>query len=119
MSFRDNATLCMLASEESKHIATVPTISNHEINVLPIALIYGGNASGKTSLFKALYFVQWFIVNRSTQLDSPIEIEPFLLREQHDSRPTRFDIELLINGLVSFKACTLEKFAYNNYLNLV
>lgn len=97
MSFRDNSTLCMLASEETKHIDTVPTISNHEINVLPIAIIYGGNASGKTSLFKALYFMQWFIVNRSTQLDSPIEVEPFLLWEQHDSRPTRFDIELLIN----------------------
>lgn len=96
MSFRDKTTLCMLASDESKHIATVPSISNQEMNILPIAIIYGGNASGKTSLFKALYFMQWFIVNRSTQLDSPIEIEPFLLREQHNSRPTEFDIELLI-----------------------
>lgn len=66
------------------------------MNILPIVIIYGGNASGKTSLFKALYFMQWFIVNHSTQLDSPIEVEPFLLREQHNSRPTEFDIELLI-----------------------
>lgn len=42
--------------------------------------------------------MQGFIVNRSTHLDSPIEIDPFLLRDQSDDSPTKFDVELLIKN---------------------
>lgn len=108
MSFRDKTTLCMLASEESKHIATVPSIENHEINILPIAIIYGGNASGKTNLFKALNFVKKMVVV-GTSPDDYIGVEPFRLDKVTESNPVRFKLEVLVNEIL-YELC----FSFNH-----
>lgn len=99
MSFRDNAAFSMVASREKRHRHRLPRVEKFRLTALPIAAIYGGNASGKSNYIRALYFMQRFVV-RGAHPDAPIAIKPFLLDPSHASRPTRFSIQLLIDELV-------------------
>jgi AAA15 family ATPase/GTPase len=58
MSFRDRVTFSMVASKERQHGERLPKIEKYQMRLLPIAAIYGGNASGKTNFFKALKFAK-------------------------------------------------------------
>lgn len=95
MSFRDSTKIVMTASKERQHGERVPQINKYQTRVLPIAAIYGGNASGKTNFFKALNFARRLVVH-GTQPDSQIPVEPFRLDSAHSAQPSRFSFELLI-----------------------
>lgn len=75
LSFRNQASISMVATRERQHIDRIPTIEKYSTKILPIAAIYGGNASGKTNFFEALNFVKNFIVRGSAQPDDFIKIE--------------------------------------------
>ena len=99
MSFRDPTTFSMIASRERQHGERVPKLGKYQTRVLPIAAIYGGNASGKTNFFKALSFAKTLVVE-GTRPDSLIPIETFLLDAEEKSRPSRFAFELLIDETI-------------------
>lgn len=99
MSFSDPVSFSMLASRERQHRDRIPKVEKYQTSILPVAVIYGGNASGKTNFFKALNFMRNYIVRGSSQ-DSLIQIEPFLLDKSFISKPTRFKIELLIDEVI-------------------
>ena len=99
MSFRDRATLSMVATRERQHGERVGRLGRYQMRVLPAMALYGGNASGKTNLFKALAFVRALIVS-GTQPDSRIPVVPFLLDQERETQPSRFEIELLIDEVV-------------------
>lgn len=96
MSFRNKVTFSMVASRERQHSERVPRIGKYKTRLLPVAAIYGGNASGKTNLFKALNFAKGLII-KGTQPDSLIPVELFRLDPQTADQPARFAFELLIN----------------------
>lgn len=99
MSFRDEATISMVASRERQHGERLVRIPQYDLRVLPVAAIYGGNASGKTNLFKALDFIRDLIVD-GTKPDSLIPVEPFRLEASGDDLPARFCIELLVDETI-------------------
>ena len=99
MSFRDQATFSMVASRERQHGERVPKLGKYQTRVLPVAAIYGGNASGKTNLFKALSFAKTLIV-KGTRPDSLIPIETFRLDGKKTNHPSRFAFELLIDETI-------------------
>ncbi|MBW2084003.1 MAG: ATP-binding protein [Deltaproteobacteria bacterium] len=86
----------MIASRERQHGARVPKLRKYKTRILPVAAIYGGNASGKTNFFRALSFVKTLVV-KGTQPDSLIPIEPFRLNTESVKLPTHFILELLID----------------------
>lgn len=92
-SFKERATFSMLASREKQHSDRVPRIKDYKMNLLPIAAVYGGNASGKTNLLKALSFAKNFIV-KGTQPESNIPVEPFRLDPGCLKAPTRLSFEI-------------------------
>jgi len=96
MSFRDKVTFSMVASRERQHSERVPRIGKYKTRLLPVAAIYGGNASGKTNLFKALNFAKGLVI-KGTQPDSLIPVELFRLDPRTVDQPTRFAFELLVN----------------------
>jgi uncharacterized protein len=96
MSFCNPVTFSMVASRERQHKERVPRIGKYQTRVLPIAAIYGGNASGKTNFFKALNFARTLVV-KGTQPDSLIPVERFRLDTEGNSLPARFTFELLID----------------------
>ncbi len=99
MSFRDQATFSMVASRERQHGERVPKLGKYQARVLPIAALYGGNASGKTNFFKALHFAKRLVV-RGTRPDSLIPVETFLLDDERTNHPSRFVFELLIDETI-------------------
>lgn len=115
MSFRDKVTFSMIATEEDQHNNKVCELREHQTRALPIAAIYGGNASGKSSLFKALAFAKDLCVN-GTMPDAMIRVQPFLLNNSMAEAPSRFCFVLLSNGslyefsfAVTYKAVLEEK----------
>ncbi len=99
MSFREEAEFTLLASSERQHGDRVPRVEALQKRVLPIAAIYGGNASGKTNLFRALHALQTLVV-QGVAIDAPIRVEPFRLDAQATQAPCRFAIEVLIDERV-------------------
>lgn len=99
MSFRDRVTFSMVASRERQHSDRVAAVEKYHTKILPIAAIYGGNASGKTNFFKALSFAKILIVN-GTQPESIIPVETFSLGGIGIDQPARFSFELLIDDVI-------------------
>jgi AAA15 family ATPase/GTPase len=89
MSFRDSVTFSMVASRERQHGDRLPKLGKYNTRVLPIAAIYGGNASGKTNLFKALNFAKMLVV-KGTQPESHLAVEGFRLDNASIFKPSRF-----------------------------
>ena len=99
MSFRDQATFSMIASRERQHGERVPKLGKYQTRVLPVAAIYGGNASGKTNFFEALHFAKMLVV-KGTGPDSLIPVSTFRLDGKGKNRPSRFAFELLIDETI-------------------
>jgi AAA15 family ATPase/GTPase len=99
MSFRNPVSFSMIASRERQHGERVPRVAKYPTRVLPVAAIYGGNASGKTNFFKALSFVK-NLVTKGTLPDSLIGVEPFRLDAAMAQQPTRFSFQLLIEETI-------------------
>lgn len=93
--FRDEVNFSMLATSEKQNKETVAEVSLIGAKVLPVAAIYGGNASGKTSLVKAVAFVQDFIV-RGTLPGAPITVDPFALDKNFLEKPSCFKMQILV-----------------------
>lgn len=108
MSFRDRVSFSMIASRERQHGERVPKIGKYKTRILPIAAIYGGNASGKTNLFKALSFAERLVV-KGTEPDSLIPIEAFRLDTKSVEQPSRFVFELLIDEVIYEFSFTVTK----------
>jgi len=98
LSFKEEVTINLASTSYTE-------LKNHRFktglkqpkHLLKGAAIYGGNASGKTNLIKAIKFMQDLVV-RGTYGKQKIWVEPFLLSKQSRSEPSRFDINLLVNG---------------------
>ncbi|MDE2835540.1 MAG: ATP-binding protein [Bacteroidota bacterium] len=99
MSYREKATFSMLAGAERQHSDHLARVRKYKMRVLPVAVLYGGNASGKTNLLAALAFARDLVV-RGTRPEERIPVQPFLLDAESVRQPTRFSFELLIDETV-------------------
>jgi len=90
-SFRDKASFTMLATSEQQHGELVPVVKKYRTRVLPSAVIYGGNASGKTNFFQAIMFMKNMILEGTgVEPDKLIDVEPFRLDAAQLDMPCRF-----------------------------
>ena len=97
MSYRDSSEITMVATREQHHGGRVPKVKRIQTRILPIVVVFGGNASGKTNLFKALGFAKYMITQAYRMgPDDRIPAEPFLLDEKSRLSPTSMAFTLLI-----------------------
>lgn len=96
MSFKEKVELSFLPSREKQHNQRIAYSDKLDMKVLPIACIYGGNASGKSNLFKAMAFCQDFIL-KSLEPEAFISIDPFCLDKMSMDSPSSFGFDLLID----------------------
>jgi AAA15 family ATPase/GTPase len=108
MSFRDEVSLSMIATRERQHRERLPYLEKYQTRVLPVAAIYGGNASGKSNLLKAVGFAQRFVVHGSAP-EALIPIESFRLDSENGAQPTRFCFEILTNDTIYELSFTLTR----------
>lgn len=98
-SFRDPMKFTMVASLQRQHRDRLPRLRKYALSVLPIATIYGGNASGKTNFFQALSFAKMLVV-KGTQPDSLIPVETFRLDSKFADLPSHFSFEILADETI-------------------
>ena len=98
--FRDPINFTMEAGSERDvggHLAKIGAKSR-PIKVLPVAAIYGNNASGKSQFIAALSFLRNLVIEEYKTGRLPFA--PFLLDNQFVKEPTHFLIQFIINDVV-------------------
>src|SRR5579864_12248 len=97
-SFREEQELSLVAASALKetHRTVVVHPSGTKEGVLPVAAIYGANASGKTNVIRALLFLVSVVgdSHRRWKPDSPIDVEPFWGSGER-ATASRFEIDFL------------------------
>lgn len=99
MSFRDEVTFSMVASRQRLHGERIARIPKYPTRILPIATLYGGNASGKSNFFGALHFAKALVV-KGTQLGNRIPVHPFALDPKTIKKPSKFCFEILVDETI-------------------
>lgn len=93
-SFKYERTFSMEASSIKEHKESVRIVNKHK--VLPLAVIYGANSSGKSNLIKAFGCMAQIVMNsvRLNENDT-IPYNPFALDETSEQNPTFFEIQFI------------------------
>ena len=88
----------MVASRERQHNEHLTDLPDLGLKVLPTAVLYGGNGSGKSNFYLALEFAGTLILKPKISEDSAIDIEPFRLDDKSEKTPSTFSFEILIGN---------------------
>lgn len=103
-SFRDEVTFSTLATGMAE-ASVVRHLGWREggrpIGVLPLAGVFGANASGKSNLLKAMSDMRGYVLHsfRSGSPTGGIPRRPFLLDAQSRRAPSRFEIDFVLRGV--------------------
>ena len=100
-SFRDEASLDLSAAKMSEFSGRVVKVGNEK--VLPVAAIYGANASGKSNVYSAFeymtqYVVESFKYGDEEQTFDDIRPRPFLFDLSSEKADTNFEVYFTIPG---------------------
>ncbi|WP_417286730.1 AAA family ATPase [Corynebacterium variabile] len=101
-SFRDATTLSMRSSREQRHNDRIARLrSRYRINVNPISVIYGANASGKTNITRSLQYLKSVILHQRSDKQL-LPMDRFKLNAESINRPSRFSITFLDNNDIMY-----------------
>ena len=91
-SFRDKVVFSMLASKDKEHPEAVAQWGEKE-RYLKSCTVYGANASGKTNLLYAFWFVvNYVLTSHEKQLNLPTGRVPFKFDSETIAKPSSFEV---------------------------
>lgn len=92
LSFKDKVVFSMLAGKDKEHKEAVAEINEKE-KYLKSGVIYGANASGKSNLLQALWFmVSYVLTSHEKQLNLPTGRVPFKFDPNTENHPSSFEV---------------------------
>lgn len=110
MSFGDECCFDMVANTDKQHRDNLI-----EDKYSRVKLIYGANASGKTSFIRAIAFIRAFVFSSNTMLENAaIPVIPFKFRSDAYNVPSEFVLTFITNNeryRYEF-SCTQQKVIY-------
>lgn len=77
-------------------------IHTNGLRLLKIALIYGANASGKTTILKALEFLRDIVLEPETKKTDELDFQPFLFDSETPNQNSVISIEFIANDTKYF-----------------
>ncbi len=95
-SIKDKQTLTFEA-DKSEHLENSYVINTNGLRLLKIILIYGANASGKTTILKALEFLRDIVLEPETKKTDELYFQPFLFDSETPEQNSIMSIEFLAN----------------------
>lgn len=102
-SFKDRKVFTMIAESSNSKDENVfyhPIGKNENIKLLKTSLIFGSNASGKTTLLRAMFELRDLIVNSKITVGNEIKAyDPFRFSEETKNAPVEFTIEFIIKSI--------------------
>lgn len=96
-SIRDEQTLSFEA-DKSVTLEDYYVVNYSGHRLLKLALIYGANASGKTSVLRALDFLRDLVIDPENRKTTALNFEPFLFDNTHRNELTKFSLEFIQHG---------------------
>jgi hypothetical protein len=126
-SFHEQVDLSMMASS-LKETFVLPaqafTEVGTDLKIVPVAAIYGSNASGKSNLINAMTMMKYHIQTSMAKdnVVDKIQVEPFRLSTKTANAPTEFEISFIIRqklfryGFVASKERVFEEWLYEKEL---
>jgi AAA15 family ATPase/GTPase len=100
-SVKDKQTLTFEA-DKSDHLENSYIIHTNGLRLLKIALIYGANASGKTTILKALEFLRNIVLEPETKKTDELDFQPFLFDSETPNQNSVISIEFIANDTKYF-----------------
>ena len=97
-SIKNKQTLSFEA-DKSKHLENYYVIETNGLRLLKLGLIYGANASGKTTILKALQFFIDIVLKPCERKNQSFDFEPFLFDANTTKQNTVFEVEFLQNDV--------------------
>ena len=118
LSIKDKVVLSLLASKDTEHSEHLIIDGNK--NYLKSSVIYGANASGKSNVLNAFWFmVNYVLTSHNQQVHKSIDRTPFKFDRETPARPSSFEVIFTANGIryaygfsVTGKAVTDEYLYY-------
>ncbi|MBP8181838.1 MAG: ATP-binding protein [Acidimicrobiia bacterium] len=103
-SFRDEFEFSFLSTPmaEKRVVRMVESRDDgKQIGVLPVAGVFGANASGKSNLLRAMDDMRSLVLHSFSRQDpdGPTARNPFLLDSASKGQPTEFEVELILEGV--------------------
>jgi hypothetical protein len=100
-SVKDKQTLTFEA-DKSDHLENSYIIHTNGLRILKIALIYGSNSSGKTTILKALEFLRVIVLEPETKKTEELDFQPFLFDPETPNQNSVINIEFIANDTKYF-----------------
>ena len=100
LSIRERQELALTAAKRIKRSQPGVPVPILKEAAVPLAVLYGANAAGKTNLIHAIRMMRSHIVTSHKSRDAAdyIPRHPFLLDESSTDKPTRFDAMFTVGG---------------------
>lgn len=102
LSFNDRAELSMIASSlKDTEAGLIDCIALTDEKILPVAVIYGANASGKSNFVSALSHMTAAVLHSHSKGDPEggLNHYPFALDQSKFEEPSSFDIDFVIDNV--------------------
>lgn len=100
-SIKNKQTLSFEA-DKSTHLEDAYVINCGQQRILKLALIYGANASGKTTILKALHFLRNLILKPEVKKTTDLKFNPFLFDQLTPTQNSIISITFFQNGVKYF-----------------
>ncbi len=98
-SFNEEQTLNLIANKSQKgHEDHFVPIANTGQHALPLAIIYGANAAGKSNLVQAMAFAQAMVINGPGMLKQ-LALNQFRFSSK-GTKPSSFEFRFMVSGQV-------------------
>ena len=97
-SIKDKQTLSFEAVKDD-HLEDYYVIHTNGLRLLKLGLIYGANASGKTTVLKALQFLKDIVLKPQEQKSQSLNFDPFLFDVDTSKQNTIFNIDFIQNNI--------------------
>ena len=116
-SIKERQVFSMLAVDGLPHEESL-IHSKEGISILPVAILFGANASGKSNILRAFGTMRQMVLNsvRLNPDDTLDEYEPFLLDEESRNNNTEFEAEFTIRGEGGIEQLYRYGFAFSESL---
>ena len=97
-SIRERQTLSFLADDNIRHLEDYYVTEVAGKRILKAGLIFGANASGKTTILNALDFFRSVVVDPKNSKNTSLARVPFLMDYSSRGKDTLFEINFIQNG---------------------
>ena len=97
-SVKDKQTLTFEA-DKSEHLENYYIIHSGSFRLLKLALIYGANASGKTTILKGLEFLRDLVLEPEEKKTDELDFHPFLFDQETPNKTSKLSIDFIQNDV--------------------